>query len=380
MPPDSLVLGGGAPVYHRETRRPTYLEQTQAFNPMLLKAPVDLNNVLLRLLGSPNISSKRWVYEQYDSMVRTNNITLAGADAAVVYVKDTNKALSLTTDCNGRYVYLNPRRGAMIAVAEAARNVVCTGAVPVAITNCLNFGNPYKPEVYWQFKEAVEGIGDACRAFNTPVTGGNVSFYNESPTTAVYPTPVIGMLGIVEQLDHVTRASFQNDGDAILLLGVTHGHVGGSEYLAVIHGAISGDAPALELRAEADLQRALLEAIRAGAILSAHDCSEGGLAVALAECCIIGGERLVGATVCTGWRSRPDFGLFGEDQGRVVVSTRPRDVETVFEIAHRYNVPARRIGIVGGSDLKIDGRIQLALQEMRDVYRSAIEHAIQQEV
>ena len=380
VPPDSLVLGGGAPVYTRETREPGYLERTRSFNPVELERPGDLSTVLLRLLGSPNISSKRWIYEQYDSMVRTNNVVLAGADAAVVYVKDTDKALSLTTDCNGRYVYLNPRRGAMIAVAEAARNVACTGAVPVAITNCLNFGNPYKPEVYWQFKEAVQGIGEACRAFDTPVTGGNVSFYNESPTTAVYPTPVIGMLGIVEKLDHVTRAAFLNEGDAILLLGSTRGHTGGSEYLSLVHGTIAGDAPAVDLAAETALQQTVLEAIRAGAVVSAHDCSEGGLAVALAESCILNEDRLLGAAVFTGWRGRPDFGLFGEDQGRILISARPQDVTTIQGIAAKHNVPARRIGIVGGRTLTIDGWIQIGCQQAREVYVSAIETAMEQEL
>jgi phosphoribosylformylglycinamidine synthase II len=380
VPPDSLVLGGGAPVYHRETRKPGYLEETLAFNPFLLKAPADLTDVLRRLLGSPNIASKRWVYEQYDSMVRTNNIALSEADGALVYVKGTDKALSLTTDCNGRYVYLNPRRGAMIAVAEAARNVACTGAVPVAITNCLNFGNPYKPEVYWQFREAVEGIGDACRTFNTPVTGGNVSFYNESPTTAVYPTPVIGMLGVVESLAHITRATFRNDGDTILLLGSTHGHVGASEYLAAVHGVVAGDAPAIDLALEHALQQVLLEAIRAGIVISAHDCSEGGLAVALAECCILQGDELRGATVFTGMTLRADFRLFGEDQGRAVVSTRPDKAQRLMDIAAARNVPVKRIGIVGGSSLKIDGMLELESQQAREVYQTALERAMEQEL
>jgi len=380
VPPDSLVLGGGAPVYHRESREPRYIAHTRAFNPMLLKNPGDLTRVLLRLLASPNIASKRWVYEQYDSMVRTNNIVLAQADAALVYVKNTDKALSLTTDCNGRYVYLNPRRGAMIAVAEAARNVVCTGAVPLAITNCLNFGNPYKPEVYWQFKEAVEGIGEACRAFNTPVTGGNVSFYNESPETAVYPTPVIGMLGLVEHLEHVTRAPFQQVGDTILLLGSTHGHLGGSEYLAVVHGAVSGDAPSLDLRGELALHSALLEGIREGLVASAHDCSEGGIAVALAECCILDENEPLGATVYTGLRTRADLRLFGEDQGRVVLSTRPVHAARVMEIAWRHRVPVRRIGVVGGPRLSIDGLIEMKCHEAREVYQSAIERAMEREL
>jgi phosphoribosylformylglycinamidine synthase II len=315
VPPNSLVLGGGAPVYTRDASRPAYLAQTTAFDQSTLPEWKDLTGALRRLLASPNIASKRWVYEQYDSMVRTNNVVLTESDAAVVLIKDTNKALAMKTDCNGRYVYLNPRRGGMIAVAESSRNVVCSGATPVAITNCLNFGNPYKPEVYWQFKEAVAGMGEACRAFDTPVTGGNVSFYNESPTASVYPTPVIGMLGVVDDLSHVTTGCFRDAGDRIVLLGETLGHLGGSEFLSLIHGLTMGDAPALDLKREKSVQEAALEAIKEGLVCSAHDCSEGGIAVALAECCITG-PRQIGATVETGVTMRRDFALFGEDQSR----------------------------------------------------------------
>jgi phosphoribosylformylglycinamidine synthase II len=377
LPPETLVLGGGAPVYVREAREPAYLKETRAFEQALLAQPRDLSEVLFTLVRSPNISSKRWVYEQYDSMVRTNNLVLSGADAALVYVKDSNKALSLKTDCNGRYVYLNPRKGAMIAVAESARNVACTGAVPLAITNCLNFGNPYKPEVYWQFREAVLGMGEACRAFDTPVTGGNVSFYNESPTSAVFPTPVIGMLGLVEDLRHVTTGRFKGPGDVIFLLGRTGGHLGGSEYLATLHGVTGGDAPDIDLAEEKRLQTLLLDGIRKGLIRSAHDCSDGGLAVALVECCIADPERAVGATIK--WDAsvlRPDAALFGEDQGRAVVSLAPEDAESFSRLCSEHDVPAALVGTVGGSRLRINDWVDVGCREVAAAYHNAIAEAM----
>jgi phosphoribosylformylglycinamidine synthase subunit PurL len=379
VPPDSLVLGGGAPVYVRESRRPAYLDTTSRFDPSRLDKPVRLGEVLLKLLSSPNIASKRWVYEQYDSMVRTNNLVLTEGDAAVVLVKEIGKALSLKTDCNGRYVYLNPRLGGMIAVAESARNVVCTGAVPVAITNCLNFGNPYKPEVYWQFKEAVGGMGEACRVFDTPVTGGNVSFYNESPTASVYPTPVIGMLGVIDDLSTMTTARFKHEGDIILALGETRGHVGGSEYLAVLHGTVSGDAPPLDLGAEKRLHEATLAAIRAGLVQSAHDCSEGGLAVALAECCILNPEKPIGASVTIPPGAREDFMLFGEDQSRILLSAGGSDAaEAILRICAQHRVPAAIIGKTGGRTLKIGEEVEVGLDRLIQAYFGSIPKLIAQ--
>jgi phosphoribosylformylglycinamidine synthase II len=372
--PESLVLGGGAPVYVRETKRPDYLSITEAFAPASLSQPENLTDVLVRLLRSPNIASKRWVYQQYDSMVRTNNVVLSEADAAVVLIKEADRALALKTDCNGRYVYLNPRRGGMIAVAESARNVVCTGATPVAITNCLNFGNPYKPEVYWQFKEAVAGIGEACRALDTPVTGGNVSFYNESPTASVYPTPVIGMLGVIDDIKQITTAGFKDEGDIIILLGDCRGEVGGSEYLSEIHGIVSGDAPSLDLRAEKRLHTLCLDAIRSGLVKSAHDCSEGGLAVALAECCIISSSRLIGATVRLAENAiRPDFLLFGEDQSRIIVTTAPARADHFLELASGQEVMAKVIGKVGGRKLQINAWVSLGVEELAGAYTKGIE-------
>jgi phosphoribosylformylglycinamidine synthase subunit PurL len=377
VPSESLVLGGGAPVYIREAKKPDYLRETGTFDSSKLRKPADLGRVLVELLSSPNLASKQWVYEQYDQMVRTNNVVLSGADAAVVLLKDSTKALSLKTDCNSRYVYLNPYLGGVIAVAEAARNVVCTGAQPLAITNCLNFGNPYKPDVYWQFREAVRGVGDACRFFNTPVTGGNVSFYNESPTLSVYPTPVIGMLGLVEKISHVTTPDFKHDGDEIVLLGKTQGHVGASEYLSTIHGMVSGDAPKIDLDYEARVQNTCLTAIRLGIISSAHDCSDGGIAVALAESCILGGRQCHGAIVNTlEGDIRSDFLLFGEDQSRIILSMPRHRVAQFMQLCSENNVNATRIGMVGGESLVIEGMLSLPCSELKRVFNDSIKRAM----
>ena len=313
---------------------------------------------LERLLSSPTIASKRWVYRQYDSTVRTNTVIgPGGGDAAVLRVRGTNKAIATKTDGNGRYVYLDPRTGGRIAVAEAARNVACVGARPMAITNCLNFGNPRRPEVFYQLREAVAGIGDACRALGTPVTGGNVSLYNESPTGAVYPTPIIGMVGLVESLAHVTRSTFRVDGDAIVLLGEPTDEIGASEYLARVHGVVAGAPPACNLDRERALIDALLAAIAAGAIHSAHDCSDGGLAVALAECAVGDAEAPLGAEVdLSAWSPLPLRALlFGEAQGRVVVST--PDPDRVRAVAKQHGVPARRIGTVRATARALDMRV-----------------------
>jgi phosphoribosylformylglycinamidine synthase II len=320
IPPYELVLGGGAPVYIRGTKEPEYLKSIKAFDFSSLLKPEDLTEVFEKVLSSPNIVSKKWVYEQYDSMVRTNTVVGPGCDAAVIYIKDTNKALAMKTDCNGRYVYLNPKEGTRIAVAEAARNIVCSGGVPLGITNCLNFGNPYKPEIYWQFKQAIEGMGEACRFFDTPVTGGNVSFYNESPNTAVYPTPTIGMVGLIEGLEKVTTSFFKDEGDLVYILGDDFEELGGSEYLKVIHNKVVGDSPKLNLEVEKKLQDSVLGLIEKKLILSAHDVSEGGILCALAECCIINEENPVGAEVSVSLKTREDFSLFSESQSRIIVS------------------------------------------------------------
>jgi len=378
VPADSLVLGGGAPVYHRETKRPDYLETTGAFRMESIPVPSDMNSALLELLASPNIASKRWVYEQYDTSVRTNTAMGPGSDAAVIRVKGTDKALSVKTDCNGRYVYLNPRRGGSIAVAEAARNVVCSGGEPLAITNCLNFGNPYKPEVYYQFKEACAGMGEACLVFDTPVTGGNVSFYNENPNGAVYPTPVIGMLGLVEHIDHITQSAFQNDGDVIILLGQNRDEINGSEYLASRHGIIGGDAPFLDLEEEHRLHQFLLARIRAGQIRNAHDVSDGGLAVTLAECCFLGKTHHGAVIQLDASQLRRDALYFGESQSRVVVGCDESVAENILAEAREANVPAVIIGAVGGSTLNINNDILLDITEMAGAHDGALERLLEQ--
>jgi phosphoribosylformylglycinamidine synthase subunit PurL len=379
--PDSLVLGGGAPVYIREAARPEYLDVVRNLDVAGVPKPADLMAVLVTLMGDPNIASKRWVYDQYDSMVRTNNIVLAGADAAVLNIQHGVKGLALKTDCNGRYVYLNPRLGGMLAVAESARNVACTGAVPVAITNCLNFGNPYKPVVYWQFKEAVAGIGEACRAFDTPVTGGNVSFYNESPSASVYPTPVIGMLGVIDNVRNALTSNFKQPGDRIFLLGSTHGHLGGSEYLAVCHGRVAGDAPPLDLHKEKALHALLVQLASHKIAASAHDCSEGGLAVALAECCILKRDGQLGAR-CTIQMNgiREDQYLFGEDQSRVIVSVRPEAVSGLIESAKNFSIEVQEIGEVTRDEfLEIQGCGKIALESLDRAYYDCISNFMHKE-
>ncbi len=388
VPAEHLVLGGGAPVYQRETCRPTYLDTTLAFDPESVPdvTPETAGPMLLKLMGSPNIASKQWVFEQYDTMVRTNTVAGPGAtDAALVRIKGTNRGLAVKTDCNGRYVYLNPRKGGQIAVAEAARNVVCAGGKPVAITNCLNFGNPYKPEVYWVFKEAVGGMGDACRVFNTPVTGGNVSFYNENPESAVFPTPTIGMLGLVDDLDtHGTTAAFRAAGDVIFLLSPEdwqhRNELGGTEYLATIREITAGDAPHLDLDEEAAVQDAMLALIRAGLVQSAHDVSDGGLAVNLAESVVFSN---LGAEVklYTEEELRLDALLFNEAQSRIVFTAKADDGEMIMDTLVGRGVQAVPIGRVTTEPVlhvtvNKDEVIEQTADELRKPYDSAIPTAM----
>ena len=303
-----------------------------------------------QILTSPTIASKMWVYRQYDHTVRTNTVVGPGGDAAVVRVRNTRRALALKTDCNGRYCYLDPRVGTRIAVAEAARNVACAGGRPMAITNNLNFGNPRRPEVYYQLREATAGMAEACEKLGTPVTGGNVSLYNENPGGAVYPTPVIGMVGLIDDVDRITRAHFSSEGDSVVLLGAPTGELGGSEYLARVHRIVAGAPPHCDLDAERNLIEAILAAIEAGIVRSAHDTSEGGLAVALAECCIIDRTRPLGATIdLSAFVDLPARALlFGEAQGRVIIST--PDPAALNEIASRHGVAATTIGDVASAD------------------------------
>ncbi|MBL7074582.1 phosphoribosylformylglycinamidine synthase subunit PurL [candidate division KSB1 bacterium] len=374
VPVKNLVLGG-TPVYQRPRRKPKYLAELRSFKPASLAAPKNLNKVLLTLLASPSLANKAWVTEQYDTSVRTNTVQGPGADAAVIRLKGTDKALVMKTDGNGRYVYLNPRRGAQIAVAEAARNVVCAGGRPVAVTNCLNFGNPQNPEIFWQFQEAVAGMGEACRKLGTPVASGNVSFYNEDPNGAIYPTPVIGMLGLIEDLNHTTTPRFKEKGNLIALIGKNGPHIGGSEYLKKIFGLVSGDCPDLDLDFESRVQRVCLKAIRLGIIASAHDCSEGGLGIALAECCILGGGKAIGARITLPKDAsdlRPDFLLFSETQSRIILSLNEINWVILEKMGKEADIPITVIGRVGGDRLIINDWIDLTLEKMDDTYRSAI--------
>ena len=372
LPPFDLVLGGGAPVYTREQKEPSYLKETRAFDFSSLSKPENIQEIFLKVFSSPNIVSKKWVYEQYDTMVRTNTIVGPGCDAAVVLIKGTNKALAMKTDCNARYVYLNPKEGAKIAVAESARNIVCSGGVPLAITNCLNFGNPYNPEVYWQFAQAIKGMGEACRFFDTPVTGGNVSFYNESPDTAVYPTPTIGMVGLIEKLENITTSYFKDDDDLIYLLGEDNEELGGSEYLKVIHNKVTGESPQLDLPTEKLLHNSLLSLIKNDLVKSAHDVSEGGIACCLAECCIINHEKIIGAEVTVPVKSREDFTLFSESQSRIIVSI-SKDNKREFEsLLVKYKQPYTYLGKTGGGRLNINDKIDLELRILAELYFNTI--------
>jgi phosphoribosylformylglycinamidine synthase II len=337
---------------------------------------------LERLLLSPTIASKKWVYQQYDHTVRTSTVVGPGGDAAVVRIRGTDRAIALKTDCNGRYVYLDPRVGTQIAVAEAALNVACAGGRPMAITNNLNFGNPRKPDVYFQLRESVAGMKEACEVLGTPVTGGNVSLYNENPTGAVYPTPVIGMVGLVDSLAHVTRSTFSTDGDAIVLLGDNTDELGGSEYLQRIHGEVVGAPPRLDLAKQKALIDALLAAIRAGSVRSAHDAADGGLAVALAECVMMDRARPTGAEVdLSPWSALPLRALlFGEAQGRVLVST--PDAAAVLAIAARHGVKATQIGTVRAStgflSVKVGARtFRAPVSQLADAYHESIPRIMQ---
>ncbi|MDH5758381.1 MAG: phosphoribosylformylglycinamidine synthase subunit PurL [Gemmatimonadota bacterium] len=343
----ALPLTEGCPTYEREGVEG---EEVQRLRAMDLSGYMDLDDpaaTFLKVLGSPNVASKRWIYHQYDTTVRSSTAVRPGSDAGVVRIRGTRKAVAATTDCNGRFGYLEPRAGAEIAMAEAARNLVCSGAIPTAITNNLNFGNPLKPHIYHQLREAVLGMADACRIFETPVTGGNVSLFNETDGVAIYPTPVVGMVGVVEDVDHITTQAFRETGDAVILLGRNTDELGGSEYLYAVHDLVAGAPPAVDLLAERHLQNAVLAMIREGIVRSAHDCSEGGLACALAECALGNGETVLGVDVTLTDDLPLAALLFGEAQGRIVLSCAPEHADRVAAIADEHGVPVARIGTVG---------------------------------
>lgn len=344
-------LADEAPIYHRET------QAKPAPAPLCEIPKADVQLALGKLLADPSIASKEWVYRQYDHMVRDGTMVLPGSDAAVFIVREADKILASTSDCNAIYCALDPREGARVAVAEAARNLACSGAVPLAVTDNLNFGNPHKPENFWQLREAVEGLAEGCVAFDTPVTGGNVSLYNENPAGAIDPTPTVGMVGIIKDEKHVTTSHFKNAGDAVILLGELGDEMGGSHYLKVLFGRKEGIPPRVDFAKERTLHDTLRALIAKGLLKSAHDCAEGGLAVALAESAICGKE-IVGAEIDFGATGlTPEVLLFNETQTRVVVSSAPGDAEAVLALAKELGVPARRIGTVGGAQLvlKADG-------------------------
>ncbi|MCS7036465.1 MAG: phosphoribosylformylglycinamidine synthase subunit PurL [Saprospiraceae bacterium] len=374
VPAQSLVLGGGAPVYVREQREPEYLMDIARFRLEDVPEPADLRQAAQTLWASPNIASKRWITRQYDSMVRTGTMTTnRPADAAVVYVKGTRKALAMTTDCNSAYVYADPYRGAMIAVCEAARNITCAGGEPVAITNCLNFGNPYNPEVYYQFAQAIRGMGDACRKLNTPVTGGNVSFYNQytenGKVIPVYPTPTIGMLGILDDWEQLMTLDFKAEGDRIYLLGVSRNDLGSSEYLREVHRVDYSPCPHFEIEEEYHLLSVLRRLIRERLVQSAHDVSDGGLFVALMESAM---PRGLGFVVSSPSGIRRDAWLFGEAQSRVVVSVAPKQAEAFERFLDEHKQPFERLGQVQGNRVRIDGEDWGAIREWQDVYEQRL--------
>jgi phosphoribosylformylglycinamidine synthase subunit PurL len=343
----AVPLTTGCPTYEREG---VEAEEVQALRKRDLsefaELPADATPVFLQMMGSPNIASKRWIHRQYDTTVRTSTAVVPGGDAGVVRIRGTNRAIAATTDCNGRHCYLSPRQGAAAAVAEAARNLACVGAVPTAVTNNLNFGSPLRRHIYFQLREAVAGMAEACSVFETPVTGGNVSLYNETDGRPIYPTPVIGMVGVVEDLAHITRHAFREPGDEILLLGTNTNELGGSEYLYVTQALVAGAPPVVDLLAERRLQNALLTMIRAGLIRSAHDCSEGGLIVALAESALGDGESPLGVDVRLDDELPPAALFFGEGHGRVVLSCSEQQVAEIESIAATHDVPCARIGRV----------------------------------
>lgn len=338
------------PVHNRDTKIPTYLGSASQSETVPL--PEDWNQTFLRLLSSPTIADKQWIYRQYDHMVQINTVLLPGADATLLRIKNKKMALAITLDGNSLYTYLDPRTGGKVAVAEACRNLACVGARPIGVTNCLNFGNPEKPEIMWQFKEAIEGISEACRVFDIPVTGGNVSFYNDTEGESIYPTPVLGVVGIVPNIDKTVSPGFQKEGDLIFLIGRNQDELGGSEYLKSIWDMERGMPPQINLEEEKKVHELCLKAIDLGLVCSAHDVSEGGLAVCLAECVFLK-ENEVGCEVHLNEQIREDALLFGESQSRIVITIKPEDREDFFKLAQNLGVQITEIGITGGKDLVI---------------------------
>jgi phosphoribosylformylglycinamidine synthase len=389
------ALTDEAPLYDRHRERPAYVDEIRTLDLAGLDTSRDAGSVLGELLASPTIASKRWVYRQYDHMVRTNTLVLPGMGTGVVRVKGTSRALAMSLDGNGRFSYLDPRRGAMLAVAESARNVACAGGEPLGATNCLNFASPERPDVMWQFTEAIDGIAEACSALDVPITGGNVSFYNETDEVRIYPTPVIGVVGLIEDGSHAVRRAFSEEGAAIILLGESRLELGGSEYLKAVHGLVRGAPPDLDLAAERRLQELLVQMAREQRILSAHDCAEGGIAVTLAECCFDSGgmgadvdlplasapARPVGPAVVGLAAGLPEgirlvATLFGESASRVVVSAKAAQQADVLRLAGAKQVPVRVIGRTGGRMIRILVERRPALEMPVEQAESAWNNAI----
>jgi len=371
IPVDSIV--NLCPVYDRPFERPAYLDQTAHLDPLPL--PDDLNQVLLDLLTSPTLADKEWVFRQYDHMVQTNTALLPGADASVIRIKGTKKALAITLDGNPLYSYLDPKTGGKIAVAEACRNLSCVGAKPIGVTNCLNFGNPEKPEIMWQFKEAIEGISEACTAFDIPVTGGNVSFYNETDGDSIYPTPVLGIVGIIPDIDKSIGSGFMDNGEGIILLGENRDEIGGTAYLKSQFQLEKGRPPKIDLDKEKRVQELCLEAIGKGLLSSAHDISEGGLALCLFECAFLNTHK-IGCSVGLSENIRADSLLFGETQSRILVTTPSQHLDRLLGLAKDKGVSARKIGVTGGTNIKINHQnktlIDLNVQTAFQAWKQAI--------
>jgi phosphoribosylformylglycinamidine synthase len=371
IPAEELVLGGGAPQYNREVKKPAYLSKVEEFNPGAVPVPEDLKSIATQLISLPNIASKRWIYEQYDSMVGTGSTnTNEPSDAAVVLAKPTGKALALTTDCNSKYVFADPYKGAMIAVAEAARNIVCSGGQPLGVTNCLNFGNPYDPEVYYQFVEAIKGMGAACVKFDTPVTGGNVSFYNQSPDGPVYPTPTIGMVGVLDSVNDKMTMYFKNAGDDIYLLGHLKNDFNSSEYLHKIVKEEFSPAPYFDLDEEFQLHDLVLNLIKNKLINAAHDLSEGGLIVSLLESCF--NKSLGFKASQTDLTIRKDAYWFGESQGRVIVAVAKEKSSAFQEFIKNQKVPCQHLGAITDGEVAIDYENWGSIADWKSKYENAI--------
>lgn len=370
------ALADEGPVYVREEKRPAYLDEAQKLDLASIKVPSDFNAVLKKMLDHPTIASKAWVWKQYDHMVRTDTVFYPGHDEALIRIKGTRKGIAVSTDCNSLYCYLDPFEGGKIAVAESARNVVCSGARPLAITNCLNFGNPMKPEIFWQFHQAVNGMIASCKAFGTPVTGGNVSLYNESPAAAIYPTPTVGMVGLLEDIEKRVPSFFQSEGDLVFLAGDTFEEIGGTQYLMIQHGLKKGLPPRLDLDKEGRLHKFILAMAGTGHLASCHDLSDGGLAVALTESCFdpCGPRGVVVDQLDLAVRGgiREDALYFGESQSRAVLSVKPEFKEEVLKLASEAGVPLYQIGCVTGREIVIGERIRVSVQDALSVYQSAI--------